>query len=285
MKLDIILITYNQEQYIAQAVESVLMQRVNDDVQVRVIVADDCSYDNTLDIIKSYEEKSPFQFLYLPTEKNMGHVRNYQRAFAACDGDYVAIIEGDDWWTSPEHIQFHTDFLELHLECVLSANSPAMYVNEKQSFEIPYVPLEMQYDYMYIDGRMESRYNRITNLSSCIIRASALRRLNPNIYTLRVLDWALYICLTQYGLLCRHRFTTSAYRINENGIWSGKSEKEQSKLILDMILGFQAIYENLYTKELNEYKSECLETLTNKPIQVKKNIITKVLCRLKKLFV
>ena len=96
MKIDIILITYNQEQYIAQAVESILLQRVNDDVQVRVIVADDCSTDKTLEIIKSYEDKSPFPFVYLSVEDNMGHVRNYQRAFAACVGDYVAILEGDD---------------------------------------------------------------------------------------------------------------------------------------------------------------------------------------------
>ena len=57
MQVDVVLITYNQEQYVAQAVEGILMQRVNDDVQVRVIVADDCSKDKTLEIIKSYEKK------------------------------------------------------------------------------------------------------------------------------------------------------------------------------------------------------------------------------------
>ena len=96
MQLDILLITYNQAQYIAQALDGLIMQRVNPDVEVRVIVADDASKDDTMVIIRSYEAQSPFLFIYLPQEANMGHVLNYKRAFAACTGDYVAILEGDD---------------------------------------------------------------------------------------------------------------------------------------------------------------------------------------------
>lgn len=74
MKLDIVLITYNQAQYIAQALDGVMMQRVNPDVDVRVIVADDASSDDTFAVIRSYEQQSPFPFVYLPAEANMGYV-------------------------------------------------------------------------------------------------------------------------------------------------------------------------------------------------------------------
>ena len=121
MKLDIVLITYNQAQYIAQALDGLIMQRVNSDVEMRVIIADDASTDDTLTTIRSYEEHSPFPFIYLPQEANMGHVLNYKRAFAACTGDYVAILEGDDWWCNPYHLQKHLDFLDEHRECVLSS--------------------------------------------------------------------------------------------------------------------------------------------------------------------
>ena len=93
MKIDIILIAYNQERYIAQAVKSIIMQQVDKNVEVRVIVADDCSDDKTLDIIKSYEATSPFPFVYLDNKTNVGHVLNYQRAFSACNGDYIAVRE------------------------------------------------------------------------------------------------------------------------------------------------------------------------------------------------
>ena len=110
MKLDILLITYNQAQYVAQALDGLIMQRVNSDVEVHVIVADDASTDDTLATIRSYEEHSPFPFVFLPQEPNMGHVLNYKRAFAACTGDYVSILEGDDWWCNPYHLQKHLDF-------------------------------------------------------------------------------------------------------------------------------------------------------------------------------
>ena len=136
MQVDVVLISYNQEQYIAQAVESVLMQRVNDNVQVRVIVADDCSKDKTLEIIKSYEEKSPFPFVYLPTEQNMGIAQNYKRAFEATDADYVAVIEGDDWWVDPHRIQKHVDCFQHHDDCVLTKNNYLQYSHLNKTYSV-----------------------------------------------------------------------------------------------------------------------------------------------------
>ena len=134
MKLNIVLITYNQAQYIAQALDGLIMQRLDSDVEVLVIVADDASTDDTLAIIRTYEAQSPFPFIYLPQEVNMGHVLNYKRAFAACTGDYVAILEGDDWWCNPYHLQKHLDFLDEHHECVLSANRPCRYYEQINEF-------------------------------------------------------------------------------------------------------------------------------------------------------
>lgn len=120
MRVDVILVSYNQENYIAQAVESILMQQVRDDVVVRIIVADDCSTDNTLKIIKSYDsfrtsfsyDRKKIKFLYLSSPINLGLGGNYQRAFAACDADYISILEGDDYWTNPQKLQKQIDFLE-----------------------------------------------------------------------------------------------------------------------------------------------------------------------------
>ena len=114
VNVDVILISYNQEQYIGQAVESILSQKISDDINVRVIVADDYSTDNTLDIIKSYESKSPFRFMYTNSGENLGYHENYRRTFELCNGDFVAILEGDDWWHSNKHIMQHVHFLEKH---------------------------------------------------------------------------------------------------------------------------------------------------------------------------
>ena len=178
MTVNIILITYNQEQYISQAVKSILMQRVNDDVQVRVIVADDCSKDKTLDIIKSYEDKSPFLFVYLNADTNLGISKNYQRAFAACDGDYIAILEGDDWWSSPNHIEQHIRFLDTHKECSMSMNTITLFMQETQELKPAYWEYGENTDVYYVDAECQiTQGNQLGNVTACVLRNTCIKEL------------------------------------------------------------------------------------------------------------
>lgn len=256
MVVDIILITYNQKQFIAQAVESILMQHVNKKVQIRVIVADDCSTDTTLQIIKSYEDKSPFPFIYLPAEKNMGYVRNYQCAFAACNGDYVAILEGDDFWTSPEHIQMQVDYLEQHCECVLTTTTPiffdgtynAEYYNNIKGFESIYTTK----DFLL--------WNRIANMSACVIRNSILKKVSPKIYMADLLDWILYITLSEYGVLVRLKQITSVYCVNAGGCWTKMTEEQQNEYRCKILTSYDDLLEGRYHAEIEKTKL----LLTNK---------------------
>lgn len=91
MKMDLdIIITYNQynqSNFIAQAMDGLLLQKLRDDINVNVIVADDSSTDDTLEIIHHYEQKMPYSFTYIPNNRNLGHVLNYRRAFEKCSGD------------------------------------------------------------------------------------------------------------------------------------------------------------------------------------------------------
>lgn len=249
MKLDIILITYNQEQYIAQAVESILMQRVDEDVQVRVIVADDCSKDKTVEIIKSYEEKSPFPFVYLPIEDNMGHVRNYQRAFAACIGDYVAILEGDDYWTSPIHIQMQVDYLELHNECVLTTTTPLI-LNEQTGFSTWHYNDIKEYVTIYT-MRDFLRNNRIINMSAILIRNSVLEKVDSKIYTVSLLDWLLYIVLSEYGVLVRFKIITSTYR-SSIGIWENQLHSLETTIIKEYDEVLEYKYHHFFTEYIRK---------------------------------
>lgn len=260
MKVDVILITYNQEQYINQAIESILMQCVNDDIQVRVIIADDCSMDNTLDIIHSYEKESPFPFVYLEKQNNMGHVRNYQRAFSKCNGDYVAILEGDDWWSSPLHIQKHVSFLYEHRECVLTTQYPIWYNEEEKQF-IPFAKIQNNANYEYITLAEEIRENKIVNLSSCVICCHAIKRLDRQIFDCLVFDWPMYINLAQLGLLCVLSGTSNVYRYKSSGLYAGLDEKEQQKkdvLLLQEIEKIFPKYSNYYdaARRVIKYKEK-----------------------------
>lgn len=113
MKLSVFVVTYNQERYIGQAIESILMQKVN--FEYEVIVGEDCSTDDTPAICDQYAEKYPFIHIF-HHKKNLGLVKNWEFVINHCSGEYVAMLEGDDFWNDPEKLQRQVDFLDKHPE-------------------------------------------------------------------------------------------------------------------------------------------------------------------------
>ena len=107
MKISILVVTYNQEKYIQQCLDSILMQQI--DFEYEVIIGDDCSTDNTAAICDLYAEKySNFHVYHHP--KNLGHVGNWEFCLNQCHGEYIAILEGDDFWIDNRKLQKQVDY-------------------------------------------------------------------------------------------------------------------------------------------------------------------------------
>jgi glycosyltransferase involved in cell wall biosynthesis len=205
-----------------------------------------------LAIIRSYEAQSPFPFIYLPQETNMGHVLNYKRAFAACTGDYVSILEGDDWWCNPYHLQKHLDFLDEHRECVLSSASPYLYSMDTGRFEFAWHP-EDKGETWLITAAEEATGNKITNLSTCVIRNNALQVVcaNESLWHVDMLDWYMELLLAEYGFLAKHKHSTSVYRVQKEGLWSGLNKEEQKDLMMRQVNEYDELLDKRYTKEFD----------------------------------
>jgi len=246
-KVNVILISYNQENYIRQAIEGLLMQRF--DGELSVIVADDSSTDTTLNIIQSFESVSPFRFMYLPKEANLGIFKNYKRAFAACTGDYVAVLEGDDYWVDPYRIQKHVDFLDKHRECVMTMNRMIIYYESQSRFS--HQKWTSKEDYQYINAQMMAYGNLLGNLSACVFRKSEIDKLRPDIFDLNTADWMLGLALGQHGFIAKLKDLMSVYRVSPNGAWSKKSKKEVSKSLLDTITRYDEFLSHRYSNEFS----------------------------------
>jgi glycosyltransferase involved in cell wall biosynthesis len=109
--VSIFILTYNQEQFIAETIESVLMQKTNFPYQL--VIGEDCSTDTTRTICEQYVNQYPQKIKLLPSlEKNIGLIANYMRTIAACDGKYIAICDGDDYWIDAYKLQKQVDFLD-----------------------------------------------------------------------------------------------------------------------------------------------------------------------------
>jgi glycosyltransferase involved in cell wall biosynthesis len=108
--VSVAIIAYNLEKYIAEAIESVLDQITN--FRVQIVVGEDCSTDNTLAILKDYQNRYPNVIKLLIPEKNQGLTPNSVATQNACEGKYIALLDGDDYWTNINKLQNQIDFLE-----------------------------------------------------------------------------------------------------------------------------------------------------------------------------
>ena len=103
----VLVTTYNQEKYIAQALDSVLAQKT--DFPFEIYVSEDCGTDGTRAILQEYAAKYPERIRLNLRQKNVGISRNWYEGLCAARGDYVCTLEGDDWWLDDHKLQKQVD--------------------------------------------------------------------------------------------------------------------------------------------------------------------------------
>src|SRR5205814_972708 len=91
-------------------IESALMQRTS--FEYEIVIGEDCSTDNTREIVRSYAQARPDRIRAVFQKRNVGGVANGQATLSACRGEYVAILEGDDYWISDQKLQKQADLLD-----------------------------------------------------------------------------------------------------------------------------------------------------------------------------
>lgn len=112
--ISIIITSYNHSSYIKQAIESILAQDFKKE-KCQLIIAEDCSQDNTREIIDSFDFSSYYQVIKLYRQKNIGLILNFSEALRLAKGQFIAFISGDDYWINP---------LKLNLQCFKLLENP-----------------------------------------------------------------------------------------------------------------------------------------------------------------
>jgi len=114
MKVSVLIITYNQERFIGQAIDSALAQQVS--FPIEILVGDDFSTDRTRDIIREYEQRHPGLVRGVLHPRNLGKNGgiNFLETLREAKGEYYALMDGDDYWTNPLKLQKQADFLDAH---------------------------------------------------------------------------------------------------------------------------------------------------------------------------
>lgn len=257
MFLDILLVCYNQRPYIQQALESIFMQDIPAE-NVRLIIADDASTDGTDEIIRKCVDNSPFRVVLLPREKNLGISKNYLRGFSSCDADYIAILEGDDYWCSPNHLKQHVEFLEEHRECSMSMNCFISQEDRTGMFTMTNWGYDRFPHFINVQEQIE-KGNKLGNLSACVLRSSCVKKLPKGLFDLSIADWMLGVMLSQQGYLAILENRTSVYRMNSGSSWASLSKAEQIKIMIDSANKYDEFQDGKYHEYWQNFISSLLQ--------------------------
>lgn len=220
-KVSVCVATYNHERYIRDCLLSVLTQSRNDGLEV--LVGDDASTDRTPEIIREIAEKYPGIVKFIHNETNKGGCANYQFLISRAEGDYIAHLDGDDYWL-PGKIEAQLEFLESHND-VVAVFTNALVVTEDNRewgiFNNPQPELIDQ-EYLMLKGNF-------LNHSSIMYRSS----LKHEILTLgsQFVDYRIHIRLSKHGLLGYINNALVAYRINAVNSIVGR----QPELVMELI--------------------------------------------------
>jgi len=223
LKVSVEMITFRHELYIRQAIEGVLIQETNFDFEL--VIADDCSPDSTSEIVKSIIKNHPKgdKIKYFRHKENIGMQPNGMFAYNQCHGKYIALCEGDDYWTDPLKLQKQVDFLENNLEYVLCFHQVDILKLDGEIVEdfITKVPD----DYETIEAL--ATFGNYIHTPSVVFR-NVIKEFSFEFELSPIGDYFFYIMLAEHGKLKYLKEKMAVYRFG-SGIYSKLGDNQKNK--------------------------------------------------------
>jgi len=249
-RVSVILCTFRQERYVREAVRSILAQRVDFDYEI--VVADDCSPDATLHIIR-HELAGASNVKFLPSVTNIGLSQNYKRAFTACSGKYISVLEGDDFWSSRDKLASQVKLLEEHGECSLAISQTCVYFEDRGRCGIqPAIDSGAKITRFRVEDLIKSNF---TNFSGATYRAELVRRIPDRYFEIKAYDWLLHLWMAQFGLIGCVNDVQVVYRVHGGGLWSGLADVEKLRAQRDVIDIYDEFLGHRYSTEFRQLRA------------------------------
>jgi glycosyltransferase involved in cell wall biosynthesis len=224
MKVSVLVFAYNHVRFIRQALDSVLMQQTNFDFEV--VVSEDCSTDGTREIVFQYARAHPDKIRLLLSAVNIGAARVDERGFNAARGEYIALLDGDDYWTSPHKLQEQVEFMGTHPEYSLCFHYQE-YVDAEGR--------RMLYQYPHRSKLCWSLKDILEDCtietSSALLRRSMLPPLPDWYFLCPFGDFPIWVLCVQNGPAGYLDRSLGAYRIHASGSFNGLKEWQQKLYI------------------------------------------------------
>jgi glycosyltransferase involved in cell wall biosynthesis len=283
IKVSVLMITYNHELFIEEAINSVLGQKAN--FNIELVIGDDHSNDKTEHIVNNIKNANSSQITikYYRQEENRGANMNFYDNLSKCSGEYIALCEGDDYWIDEFKLQKQVNLLENKLDCTICFHD---------SYELKNNVLtenSLKYKKSYFNIFDLAKGNFI-HTPTILFRFNALRNDSSKAKNLYVGDYILLMHLASQGDIAYLDEKMSVYRIHENSSWSSKNDlfvylkiTEYLKYLIGLNFNFKVkkilkirlvnIYFNLY--KIEKKMIYILEAFKLNPLKVSYRFILK----------
>jgi len=214
-KVSVVVLTYNHARFIDEALQSVFAQRTDFDFEI--LITEDCSTDGTREIVKRYAREHPSVITLLLSERNQNDNDVLTRALRVARGELIALLEGDDFWTSRDKLQRQVCFLDAHPECASCVHNA--WIVDETGVRQPetFCPIGWQGPFTTRDVL---RANFIPTCST-MLRRTVVDSLPSWFDRAIAQDWSLHLLCSERGAIGYLDEVMAAYRAHAGGLWSG----------------------------------------------------------------
>jgi glycosyltransferase involved in cell wall biosynthesis len=217
-RVSVLLVTYNHAAYIRQAVDSVLSQEF--DGGLELVIGEDCSTDGTRALLEDYVRRDPQRIRLFARERNVGLSENLRRAWTACRGDYIAMLEGDDYWTDRRKLAKQVAAMDSHpdwtmcfhrIQVTNEAGRPTFFEPQEDNF-----PTET--------GLADIlRRNYVGNVST-MYRRGIVPEIPESLARVVHQDWPLHVLHARRGRIGYLPEVMGVWRHHAGSMWSSQKE-------------------------------------------------------------
>jgi glycosyltransferase involved in cell wall biosynthesis len=227
-KVSVLMISYNHEAYIAQAIDSVLAQTTDFDVEI--VIGEDCSTDGTRRIALDYQRRHPGRIRVLAREKNLGMLPNLVDTYQNCRGQYIALLEGDDYWCDPLKLKSQVELLDARSDFAICFHNVAVVGDRSDGF-----PAQLCRNVPEVSTIEDLAFQLYIPTCSVVLRNGLIPEFPAWFYKLGMGDWPLLLLAAQQGRIWYFDKIMAHYRRHPGGIWSSESNSRNSEKLLDAV--------------------------------------------------
>lgn len=220
-KASVFVLTHDHVDWIERALDSALDQRAP--FEFELLVADDFSTDGTREKVSAYAERHPDRIRTFLPDRNLGVAGIWLQAARECRGEYVAILEGDDFWTSPDKLAKQVALLDSHPAWSTCFHRATLFFDDGSRPSRPATPAFSK-DVFDLDDILRSCFIPFLTV---VFRSDVLARTPEWLFGYRWFDWLFHIWCAQRGSIGFLDEDMAAYRVHSGGNWSARGRVTQ----------------------------------------------------------